>query len=109
MGLLSFLTGSSKNKQIQSFLARNSLILDVRTPEEFRQGHINGAKNIPLQQLSAHAEKLKQQNKPVITCCRSGMRSATASSMLKSSGIECMNGGGWDSLNVLIKKIKLQK
>jgi rhodanese-related sulfurtransferase len=37
-------------------------------------------------------------NKPVIVCCRSGMRSGQANSILKNSGIECMNGGGWQSL-----------
>lgn len=109
MGLLSFLFGNNKSKQIRTFLARNAVIIDVRTPEEFKQGHIHGALNIPLQQISVQMIKVKQLNKPVITCCRSGMRSASAAGLLKSSGIECINGGAWDSLKEAIKSNKSQK
>ena len=40
----------------------------------------------------------KKWNKPVIACCRSGMRSAQATSILNQHGIDCFNGGGWTSL-----------
>ena len=73
-------------------------IIDVRTPEEYRSGHIQGSLNIPLSNLSGNLSKIKK-NKPVITCCASGMRSATAKSILKASGFsEVYNGGGWFSL-----------
>jgi len=73
-------------------------IIDVRTPGEFNMGNIKGSVNIPLQNLSGNLSKIKK-DKPVITCCASGMRSASAKSILVSAGFkEVHNGGGWSSL-----------
>jgi phage shock protein E len=73
-------------------------IIDVRTPAEFNMGNIKGSVNIPLQNLSGNLSKIKK-DKPVITCCASGMRSASAKSILVSAGFkEVHNGGGWSSL-----------
>lgn len=73
-------------------------IVDVRTPSEFGLGHIRGSINLPLQNLSASMGKLKK-DKPVITCCASGIRSAAAKGILKASGFQNVhNGGGWMSL-----------
>lgn len=73
-------------------------IIDVRTKEEYQQGHIRGSVNIPLQNLQNNLSKIKK-DKPVITCCASGMRSASAKGILKSNGYtEVHNGGGWISL-----------
>lgn len=82
-----------------SQLKRNGAqIIDVRTPGEFKTGHIQGSINIPLQSLSGSLSKIKK-DKPVITCCASGMRSASAKNILKSAGFsEVHNGGGWISL-----------
>lgn len=80
-------------------LAKNGAqIIDVRTPAEFKEGHLKGSVNIPLQTLSNNLSKIKK-DKPVITCCASGMRSASAKSILKSAGYtEVYNGGGWSVL-----------
>ena len=73
-------------------------IIDVRTKGEFQTGHIKGSVNIPLQSLQHNMSKVKK-GKPIITCCASGMRSASAKSILKSKGhSEVHNGGGWMSL-----------
>ena len=73
-------------------------IIDVRTPGEFNGGHIKGAKNIPLQSLGNNLSKINK-NKPVITCCASGARSAAAKNILQNSGFtEVYNGGGWHGL-----------
>ena len=73
-------------------------IIDVRTLGEFNGGHIKGAKNIPLQSLGNNLSKLTK-NKPVITCCASGARSAAAKNILQNSGFtEGYNGGGWHSV-----------
>ena len=77
-----------------------AIILDVRSKGEFKGGHIKGAINIPVNELSGNLSKLKDKNKPIITCCASGMRSASAKTILKNAGYtEVYNGGGWMSLN----------
>lgn len=92
------LFGLSKNIDYKTMVAEGAIILDVRTPQEFNSGHIKGSINIPVQSLSSQLKKIKK-DKPVITCCASGMRSATAASVLKSAGFtEVYNGGGWNSL-----------
>lgn len=73
-------------------------IVDVRTIDEYQQGHIRGSINIPLQTLGKSFGKIKK-DKPVITCCASGMRSAAAKGILKSAGYsDVYNGGGWSRL-----------
>jgi phage shock protein E len=79
-------------------------IIDVRTTAEFSGGHISNSKNIPLQNLSNDLKKINK-NKPVITCCASGMRSASAKTILEKNGYtEVYNGGGWKSLEQKILK-----
>lgn len=80
-----------------------ALVVDVRTTSEFKSGHINGAINIPLDQLNNKLNELKIRNKPVITCCRSGNRSGAARDILQAAGVECYNGGAWNLLNNKIK------
>lgn len=77
-----------------------AIILDVRSKSEFSGGHIKGAMNIPVSDLQNNLSKLKNKNKPIITCCASGMRSASAKSILQNAGYtEVYNGGGWMSLD----------
>ncbi|MDX1651398.1 MAG: rhodanese-like domain-containing protein [Brumimicrobium sp.] len=73
-------------------------IIDVRTREEFRQGHIKGSINLPLDELNGKINQLNKE-KAVITCCASGMRSGAAKRILKAKGFNVYNGGGWRSLN----------
>ena len=76
-----------------------AIILDVRSKGEFAGGHIKGAVNISVDTLRNNLSKLKDKNQPIITCCASGMRSASAKSILKSNGYTSVhNGGGWSSL-----------
>lgn len=84
-------------------MAKGAQIIDVRTQGEYAGGHIKGSKNIPLQSLSSGMNKINK-DKPVITCCASGMRSASAKSILQNNGFkEVYNGGGWASLNAKLK------
>ncbi|HTL80407.1 MAG TPA: rhodanese-like domain-containing protein [Bacteroidia bacterium] len=83
---------------------QGAIILDVRSKGEFASGHIKGSINIPVNALGENLGKLKDKNKPIITCCASGMRSASAKSILKSSGYtQVHNGGGWMSLQNKIR------
>lgn len=92
------LFGGGPAVDFKTLVQEGALIIDVRTPGEYSSGHIKGSKNIPLQSLQSQVGKIKK-DKPVITCCASGMRSASAKSILKSNGFaEVYNGGGWASL-----------
>jgi len=70
-------------------------IIDVRSPEEFKSGHVENSINIPLQEIKDHIDKFKSFAQPLILCCASGNRSGQATVFLKSQGIECSNGGSW--------------
>jgi len=81
-----------------ALLKKGAQIIDVRSPGEYQSGHIKGSVNIPLDVIGKQLSKIKK-DKPVITCCASGMRSASAKQILKSSGFtEVYNGGGWIGL-----------
>jgi len=78
---------------------KRGTIVDVRTPEEFRGGHVAGAVNIPLSEVLSHVEDLKALTKPVVLCCASGNRSGQAHRFLQQHGLECYNGGSWLNVN----------
>ena len=79
-------------------IANGAIIIDVRTTGEYAGGHIKGSLNIPLAGLSSQLSKLKK-DKPIITCCASGMRSGSAKSMLQANGFnEVYNAGSWYNL-----------
>lgn len=81
-----------------ALMQNGAQIVDVRTRGEYAGGAIPGSLNIPLQSLQQGMGKLKK-NKPVITCCASGMRSASAKALLKANGFkEVYNGGPWTRL-----------
>ncbi len=83
---------------IQELVDNGATIIDVRTKGEFQQGHIKNSVNIPLDKISDNLKKL-DKSKPIITCCASGMRSASARSILKSNGFtQVYNGGSWTRL-----------
>ena len=85
-------------------MADGAIILDVRSNGEYSTGHIENSVNIPVDKLAANLNKLKSKDKPIITCCASGMRSASAKGILKTNGYaNVYNGGAWQNLNNRIK------
>ena len=95
---LKTLLGFGPATDYHALLKKGAQIIDVRSPGEYTGGHIKGSVNIPLDTLQKNLSKIKK-DKPVITCCASGMRSASAKSILQSNGFtEVVNGGGWSSL-----------
>ena len=83
---------------------KGAIILDVRSKGEYSGGHIKGSINISVDTLNNNLSKLKDKNKVIITCCASGMRSASAKSILKSNGYtQVHNGGSWYSLQSKLK------
>ena len=76
-----------------------AVIIDVRTTQEYNGGHIKGSKNIPLAEIPHKLKPFSDKEKTYITCCASGMRSASAKSIMKKNGyLNVHNGGGWSSL-----------
>ncbi|MBM3412240.1 MAG: rhodanese-like domain-containing protein [Bacteroidetes bacterium] len=83
---------------LQLVMEKNAIIIDVRSPGEYRSGNIPGSKNYPVDSLNGKIKEIKALNKPVITVCQSGMRSAIAKGKLQQAGLEVYNGGPWSSL-----------
>lgn len=81
-------------------------IVDVRTPEEFMGGNVQGSINIPLQELAQRIEEIKALEAPLLLCCLSGGRSGQATAYLKGLGIACENGGGWLQVNQMVNNGK---
>jgi len=93
------LFGLGPKVNLSELVKQGAIILDVRSKGEYAGGHIKGSINIAVDQLSSNLSKLKDKNKPIITCCASGMRSSSAKSLLKSHGYtQVYNGGSWQSL-----------
>ncbi len=98
MGILSALFGKREKVDLGELIQNGAFIIDVRTSGEYQTGHLKGSKNIPLDRLMSQVSKIKKEQ-IIITCCASGMRSASAKGMLKSAGFSNVhNGGSWSSL-----------
>ena len=77
-------------------IGKDELILDVRTPEEFAEGHIAGARNIDHESVLDHLEELKRF-KTVYVHCRSGGRAGRAVQALQNAGLTnlvCIGSSG---------------
>lgn len=77
--------------EAQQWVAEGAMLLDVRTPEEFRSGHLRGAVNIPVQELADRIDEIDADR--VVVYCRSGARSARAAQMLRAAGKEVLDIG----------------
>ena len=79
---------------VQEFHAvPGAVLLDVRTPQEYRQGHIEGFRNIPMDELREQLDAL-EPGKPVYVICQSGLRSYIACRILAGYGYDCYNFSG---------------
>jgi rhodanese-related sulfurtransferase len=104
MSLLSIL--GFGNSKLRDVLKKGGVVIDVRTPHEFDQGHVKNSINIPVDRISVSVERIKQLKKPVIFCCASGSRSGTALRIVKSNGVkDVYNGGNWEKVARLLRSI----
>lgn len=96
MGIFGFLNKSNMEEGLKQYHdSSNAVLLDVRTPEEFRQGHIPGSKNIPLQEIEKVQSIVGNKEIPVFVYCLSGARSRQAEMYLKRTGYQTVvNMGG---------------
>ncbi|MEQ8713266.1 MAG: rhodanese-like domain-containing protein [Cyclobacteriaceae bacterium] len=101
MGIFDSLFGNKAN-QIEEYKSKGAMVIDVRSPGEFRSGHVKGSRNIPLPEIGRRVSEIAHYKKPIILCCASGGRSGQAASILKKEGIDCINGGSWMKVNQFI-------
>lgn len=97
--------GSMREVDLATFKAdleadKVPVLFDVRTPQEYAEGHVAGAKLVPVQELESRlAEFEPHKDQEIYLICRSGSRSARAAQFLKSKGYDTVNvqGGtaGW--------------
>jgi rhodanese-related sulfurtransferase len=95
---------SEKEKvaEIKEYLAKDAVVLDVRTEEEWDEGHTSSAEHIVLNFIPDEIETIKSWGKPVIAVCRSGARSQQATNFLTSNGVDVINGGPWQNVDQCI-------
>jgi Rhodanese-related sulfurtransferase len=84
---------------------RKAQLIDVREPNEFKNGHILGARNIPLEQLKMRKQEIRN-DMPIYLYCTNGSRSARAASTLKRLGYRNLFDlqGGFKKWNGRVKK-----
>lgn len=80
-------------QELKTAVDSGAYVLDVRTPQEFAEGHIVSASNLPLGELEARSGEVPD-DKPVYVICRSGNRSQHASEILSKAGKDVKNVGG---------------
>jgi phage shock protein E len=94
------LFGIGPSANFKELVQAGAVIWDVRSPAEFKGGHAHGAINVPLDKLNEYAQKQKNKEQTIITCCASGMRSANAKGVLERAGFSHVyNGGPWSKVN----------
>ena len=87
MGIFEFFKQPDINQGVQEYKnAAGAVLLDVRTPQEYREGHIPGSQNVPLQQLDKVEEVTENKDTVLYVYCHSGARSRQAVSLLQAMG-----------------------
>lgn len=85
--------GNVSSEEARKLVAEGASLLDVRTQQEFAAGHIEGALNIPLQELQQRLHELPK-DRPVVVYCRSGNRSSSAAKLLENQGYSAVHDLG---------------
>ncbi|MGN1181547.1 MAG: rhodanese-like domain-containing protein [Faecalibacillus sp.] len=87
MGIFSFFKSIDINQGIKEYKKiPGAVLVDVRTSQEYKEGHIPDSKNIPLQSLIVDAYKILKKDDVLFVYCRSGSRSKQATNILKQMG-----------------------
>lgn len=84
--------------EARQIVAGGGLLVDVRTEEEFADGHIEGARNIPVDRIRSEMGNLPK-DKPIVVYCAVGSRSAVAAATLHGAGYQAKNLGGMGNWN----------
>lgn len=79
---------NSVSAQAREKVKAGAVLLDVRTPDEYRAGHLEGAVNIPVQELPRRISEVGAPEEPVVVYCAAGMRAAAACELLRRAGFK---------------------
>lgn len=106
MGFFDFFKRHDINEGFETYKqTKDAVLLDVRSPQEYAEGHIPESRNIPLQELERVKDKIKDRSVPLFTYCYSGSRSSLAKSLLQSLGYtNVTNIGGISSYRGSIER-----
>ena len=95
MGFFDLFRQPDINQGVEEYRAvPQAILLDVRTPEEYRGGHVPGSRHLPLQQLEKITSVAEKKETPLFVYCQSGARSRQAVSLLQRMGYENVNDIG---------------
>lgn len=86
--------GTIAPEQARSLVEQGAHLVDVRTPGEFADGHIEGAVNIPVDQITGRFDEIGKRDEPVVVYCRSGARSGRAKRVLEQAGFASVHNLG---------------
>ena len=87
MGLFNLFGGADINQGLKEYEnTAGAVLLDVRTPQEYKDGHVPGSKNVPLQSIREAKAVISRTDTPVFVYCLSGGRSRQAAGMLERMG-----------------------
>ena len=67
-------------------VANGAIIVDVRTPQEFKVKHVKGAINLPVEEIMKGPLRKLPKNKEIVVYCRTGSRSSASAKILKEKG-----------------------
>lgn len=99
MNIFKQLFGGSVPVNLQEVIDEGAFLVDVRSPGEFAQGHVEGSVNIPLDTVQTQLAQFKDK-KNIVVFCRSGNRSGQAKVILEQNGFSNVyNGGSWEDVN----------
>ncbi len=92
----------SREQQAWALIKQGALIIDVRSTEEYADGHLPYALHIPYEEIEQQFAQLElRKDRSVVLYCRSGNRSGIAYQTLENSGYTALHNGG--GLNALLK------
>lgn len=94
MGFLSKLFRVPDKKLLKERVNNGAMLVDVRTKEEFKAGHVKRSINIPVSQIPRKYNSFNKE-KSIVVVCASGARSAQVVRFLNKNGYQAYNGGGW--------------
>ena len=80
--------------EAKALVDAGALLVDVRTPDEFKAGHIEGAKNIPVSEVVQRMDEFGPKDGVVVVYCRSGGRSGQAKKTLDAAGFTAVHNAG---------------